>query len=520
MANSNSIHHSYWLTTKPLRQKFEPLRGRAETQVAVLGGGITGLSTALELLERGYQVAVIEALTIGAGTTGGSTGHLDAHPERDVARLVEHHGVDNVRRMVAARLEAIDLIERRATAECDFQRIPAYRYSDSPLVEGNSAGDPPPGVVTPEQLQADMKAASEVGLSVSWTQSPPIPRGGYGYRVENMARFNSMVYVQHLADLVVEQGGKIYERSLSSAPVEPKPTELKVGDAVIEFDHVVCAVHCNYSDVLRTYFQTPPYQSYVVAVRVKNPPPDALFWDTTEPYYYTRRANSSDPELIIVGGCDKRTGAHKSDEVAAALIDYVRARYDVREIVAQWSAELFEPVDNLPIIGKLPGKENAWVATGLSGVGLTWGTAAGRILAEQIAGKKTPLDELLAPKRLALDSIGTYVSEHATTTADYLQRVLPAHRFDATKLGPGEGAVGVDGHEHVAACRDRQGCLHKHSPICPHMGGVVQWNAAEQTWDCPVHGGRFTAAGERIYGPPEGNLAAPGETPKDVAPKT
>ena len=512
MANSNSTHHSYWLSTKALRRKFEPLRGRVKTQVAILGGGITGLSTALELLERGQQVVVIEALTVGAGTTGGSTGHLDAHPEREVARLVAHLGVENVRQMVAARLQAIDVIEQRSTPECDFRRIPGYRYTDSPLVQGNDAGDPPPRVATVEELEADMKAAAEVGLSVVWSPSPPIPRGGYGYRVDNMGRLNSMVYVQHLADLVVERGGQIFERSLASGPVEPKPTELKVGDAVIEFDHVVCAVHCNYSDVLRTYMQTPPYQSYVLAARVKNPPPDALFWDTSEPYYYTRRADSTDPEVIIVGGCDKRTGAHKSDEVAAALVDYVKARYDVREILSQWSAELFEPVDNLPIIGKLSGKENAWVATGLSGVGLTWGTAAGRMLAQQITGNKTPLDDLLSPNRLALDSLGTYISEHATTTADYLQRVLPAHRFDAAKLSPGDGAVGVDNHQHVAACRDAQGCLHKHSPICPHMGGVVHWNAAEQTWDCPVHGGRFTADGQRLYGPPEGNLAPPGQT--------
>lgn len=518
MSNANTTHHSYWLSTSGLRRKFEPVRGDVKTEIAILGAGITGLSTALELLQRGYKVAVIEALTIGAGTTGGSTGHLDAHPEAGPSKLVSHLGLEKVRSMVTARQRAIDLIEQRSTPECDFRRIPAYRFSDNPVVKENQAGDPPPQLQSARDLEADMQAAADAGLSVQWTQTTPVPRGGFGYRVEGMARLNCLTYLHHLANLVVERGGTIYEQSLASGPVESKPTHLKVTGGAIHFDHVVCAVHCNYSDVMRTYLQTPAYQSYVVAVRVENPPPDALYWDSTDPYYYTRRANSADPKLIIVGGCDKRTGAHKSDEVAAALLEYVRARYQVTEVVAQWSAELFEPVDGIPIIGRLPGKENVWVATGLSGVGLTWGTAAGTLLAEQISGNETPLDELLSPKRFALDSLGTMISEQTTATIDLLRRVLPAHRFDASKLQTGEGQVGVDDHEHVAACRDAQGCLHRHNPICPHMGGVVQWNAAEQTWDCPVHGGRFTAQGKRIYGPPEGDLAAPGEKAKDEEP--
>ncbi len=120
---------------------------------------------------------------------------------------------------------------------------------------------------------------------------------------------------------------------------------------------------------MRTYFQTPAYQSYAVAVRVDAPTHDALFWDVSSPYYYTRRAASGEPNLLIIGGCDKRTGAHDSEECLQGLLDYVHARYQVTEVVSKWSAELFEPVDNLPIIGKAADKENVWIATGLSGVG-------------------------------------------------------------------------------------------------------------------------------------------------------
>ena len=96
--------------------------------------------------------------------------------------------------------------------------------------------------------------------------------------------------------------------------------------------------------------------------------------------------------------------------------------------------------------------------------------------------------------------------EQATATANLAQRVLPASSIVAAELGNGAGTVGKIDGQHTAICRDSAGCEHRLSPICPHMGGVVQWNHAEQTWDCPLHGGRFAANGTRIYGPPESDL--------------
>ncbi len=358
MSDALSTHHSFWTKKNRLTTRYPKLTGKAKTQVAVLGGGITGLSVALELQQLGYKVIVIEALTIGGGTTGGSTGHLDAHPEQGPHQFVKSVGVDAARLLTTARLNAIDRIEERSRQlRCDFKRVSAYEYSDSPIPNQPSQyGDPPPSIASREELQRDFEAAGKIGLLAEWEDSVPLPRAAYGYCISNMARFDCLSYIKQLADLFVQRGGVIYENSIASGPVESAPTQLDVEEGSIEFEQLVCAVHCNYSDVMRTYFQTPPYQSYVVAVRVANPPPDALFWDKTSPYYYTRHASSESPDLIIVGGCDKHTGAHDSAKVQAALLAYVRARYDVREVVRQWSAELFEPVDSLPIIGKLPAK--------------------------------------------------------------------------------------------------------------------------------------------------------------------
>jgi Rieske Fe-S protein len=282
----------------------------------------------------------------------------------------------------------------------------------------------------------------------------------------------------------------------------------------------VFAVHCNYTNLLHVYAATPAYQSYVVAARV-DPIPDALFWDNSSPYYYVRRARTDDPRLILAGGCDHRTGA--GDEAAAAeqLETWLAERFPGAEIVDRWSAELFEPTDGLPMIGLALG-ENMWVVTGLSGVGLTLGTAAGKWIADLLDGVKSPVTDAISPSRTGLANPLRWAGEQAVSAMDLAERVLPAKRIDVDALQPGEGAVGkVDG-EHVAVCRDAQGCIHRVSPICTHMGGVVRWNPVEQSWDCPVHGGRFTPDGQRLYGPPGKDLepqAAEGESTKQAAPR-
>jgi nitrite reductase/ring-hydroxylating ferredoxin subunit len=231
-----------------------------------------------------------------------------------------------------------------------------------------------------------------------------------------------------------------------------------------------------------------------------------LMWDNSDPYLYTRRVDSSDPRKLLVGGCDHRTGMGDPMAAVAELEKYVRGRHRVESIIHQWSAEFFEPTDGLPLIGLVPGKKNVWIVTGLSGAGLTQGTAAGWQIAELIAGQTSPLVEKFSPSRFSMGGIGTLLAQQAKSLPDFAERILPAHDVAPESLQPGEGVVGnVDG-QHAAICRDDKGKIHKRSPICVHMGGVVRWNPVEQTWDCPVHGGRYKKCGARLYGPPDKGL--------------
>ncbi len=190
----------------------------------------------------------------------------------------------------------------------------------------------------------------------------------------------------------------------------------------------------------------------------------------------------------------------------SAGIELLQRGFDVQEMEVKWSAELYEPVDGLPIIGNVPGSKNLWIATGFSGVGLTWGTAAGRILADLIQGTETSASKLLTPSRFGLSAPWTLSTEQYVPMRNLAERVLPSETIELGELNPGDGKVGMLDGQFVAVCRDLEGKLHTFNPRCVHMGGVVHWNKEEQSWDCPVHGGRYSYCGRRICSPPHRDL--------------
>ncbi len=164
-------------------------------------------------------------------------------------------------------------------------------------------------------------------------------------------------------------------------------------------------------------------------------------------------------------------------EALDQLKTYLYSHFDVKEVVCEWSAELFEPTDGMPVIGRSPGKENVWIATGLSGIGWTLGPIAGQIIARQINGESVPLQDEFSPSRFGVGGLASTVAEQAASAANYLEKVIPAERINVDSIQPGEGKVGVVDGEHLAVCRTKDGQLHRRKPTCVHMGGVVHWNA-------------------------------------------
>jgi nitrite reductase/ring-hydroxylating ferredoxin subunit len=259
-----------------------------------------------------------------------------------------------------------------------------------------------------------------------------------------------------------------------------------------------------------------PYQSYVLALRVHDELPDALYWDDEQPYHYIRLADSNDPHLLIVGGADHKTGQADERQQFDRLAEYAAQRFRIQSVEQRWSAELFEPSDGVPFIGRVPRSEHLYLGTGYSGTGLTYGTAAGMLLSDLLLGRASPDAEVFSPSRFKLWAAAPgLLSENLDVARRYIADRFGAEKLDSLEKVPvGEGRrVDYEG-DACAIYREESGQIRVLSAVCPHAGCHVQWNSAEKTWDCPCHGSRFAATGERLYGPASADL----EQKKTVVP--
>ncbi|MFA9479956.1 FAD-dependent oxidoreductase [Phycisphaerales bacterium AB-hyl4] len=497
---SSGRNRAYW-EQRLRQQEYPTLEADTHVDVVVVGAGITGLSTALRLQREGRRVAVLELNRIGSGTTGHSTGHLDAHVEPSLDNLIHQLGRAQARLVVESRLAAIDQVERNCrelSIDCDFQRIPAYYYCET--AEGR------------EQVTRELAAAQRLGLRSELRNGDPLPFTiELSLRLARQARFSPLAYVQGLAKAFVEADGLLFEqtRAENIEGRSGQTCEVKTSGGIVTAHDVILAGHSPMLGLFSTEPRVYPQQSYVLGVRVADDVPDALYWDTDEPYHYTRLAMSDEPDLLIIGGEDHPTGSVDNEQASFnALEQYAYERYDVKQIEQRWSHELWVSADGLPYIGEVPGMEGVQIATGFAGDGLTYGSLAGQLLSDAVLGKENPWAGIYTPSRVRpLASAKKMTAGVLHIARHFVGDRLAGGEVDSIEdVPPGEGRLVQINGEKLAVYRDDRDRVRAMSPVCQHRGCLVQWNNAERTWDCPCHGGRYDAQGRVIMGPPTSDL--------------
>ena len=503
-ATASTATTPYWKESSAF-PRMPSVRRDQHVDVVVIGGGIAGLTTAYLLTRTGSTVALLERDRCAQVDTCHTSAHLTMVTDERLADLVNRFGRTHAQAVWDAGLAAIaqiHAISLEHQIDCAFEWVDGYLHAP---ISGHVWQDA-------ESFAKEAALAAELGFDAEYVrQAPLVARPGI--RFENQARFHPLKYLAGVARSILGAGGHIYEES-PAQEFTTAPLGVKVNGRTLTCSDIAIATHnplVGATGLLSaTAFQTKLalYTSYVVAGRVpRDTVPDALFWDTEDPYHYLRVETHRDHDLIIFGGEDHKTGqASSTTEHYERLEETLESMVPQIELTHRWSGQVIETPDGLPYIGRMG--DHQFAATGFAGNGLTFGTLGAMMMADAILGTANPWADLFDPSRKAIRrGAWDYINENKDYPYYLIRgRLAAAEGKSLRALKRGQGAVIEREGQKVAAYRDDNGDVLLRSATCTHMGCIVGWNDAERTWDCPCHGSRFKPNGEVISGPAESPL--------------
>jgi glycine/D-amino acid oxidase-like deaminating enzyme/nitrite reductase/ring-hydroxylating ferredoxin subunit len=487
MVPTTTASESLWLDGRAASSSSVPGTERA-FDVLVLGGGITGLTTALLLKQHGARVAVVEAGRIGTGVTGNSTAKVTALQGTMLSTITRTRGADIAAAYAEHSLVAVEMVANLVAElgiDCDLQRRTAYTVAqhDREL----------------SAVEQETDAARAAGLPVHATRETDLPIDVEGaVRLDRQLELHPLSYARGLAAAIDSDGSRVFEQTRALSVEEGRPVRVMTTHGELSGERVVVATHYPIWDRGLYFARLEAMRSYCIAARVRGEPSRSMSITAGSPTWSFRSAG----DLMIVCGQGHPAGARNTGpDRFTALEDYARRHWDVIEITHRWSAQDAVPYDRTPMIGTYtPVTSRMFVATGFSKWGLSSGTMSAMLLAAQIAGEKVPT-EVFNPHRLSLRTLPTLARMNMKVAVDIVgDRLLPG-QGSAQQTAPGQARVVRSGTERTGVYRDEDGELHAVSLRCTHLGCLVRFNAAERSWDCPCHGSRFDVDGAVLEGP-------------------
>ena len=497
---TSGVTPSLWTATgKPILTT--PLEADAKVDTVVVGAGIAGLTTAYLLSKAGVKVLVLEDGAVGSGETGRTTAHFTNALDDRYHVIARKHGKANARLAAQSHTHAIETVARILEEErirCSAERVDGYLFLH-PTDDGKT-------------LTKEEAACREAGLGVELVPSAPHFDSGPALRFPDQLWLHPLEYARGLVRAITELGGQVHTQSHARFP-EGKVT---ANGHRVDFRKLVVCTNSPVNAEKGVSVRQAAFRTYVVAMEAKGKVPHAMWWDTGDheaptpfpPYHYVRLHRGSDgKDVLLSGGQDHLCGRLEHVEVDphAALEEWTRERFpEAGRLLHKWSGEVFEPTDHLAFIGREPVGRDRFLASGDSGNGMTHGTLAGMILSDLARGRPNRFAKLYDPRRRP-KGLATALRLHLGNAKTLAWKASPGDLASAADLAPGEGAV-LGATNPKAAYRDDHGLLHACQAKCPHLGGTVAWNPAEKSFDCPLHGSRFTAYGAAICGPTNAGL--------------
>ncbi|MFC3354933.1 FAD-dependent oxidoreductase [Sphingobacterium zeae] len=490
----DGINRSFWQSAESPNLSSDFIDLAFDT--IIVGAGITGVTLAKELQDRGIKCLLLDKENPGFGTTGGTTAHINNFYDASYNEIIDNFGETAAQQLLLSTFDTVDYIRNniiRNRIGCDFSVCDFFLFSAEK--EQN------------EQLDQIYAAHQQIGLKTSRVNSIPfnVPFKK-AIRIEGQAQFHPIKYIDGLLSAYINGGGALltnqiiedYDNDENKISIKTKDKRIFIAKNLVWATHTPPGKN-------RFNFLLSPYRSYVLVLKLSEGSSEAgQAADLYDPYHYFRYHHAEDGQYLIVGGFDHKTGDEKDTERHFDdLKQWADEHFDYDELVAQWSSQYYVSADGLPYIGRMPDERNVYIATGYGGNGMTFGSMASLIIPDLIENKETPLSKLLSPARVKpIASAKSVVSEGGNVVKHFIMDKLSTETIkELDDISKDEGKVVRFEDKTLAAYRDREGTLFCLNSVCPHMGCTVAWNPSELTWDCPCHGSRFDVNGNMLNGP-------------------
>lgn len=505
---------SIWLdradtfTTDP----FEP---GSSYDTVVAGAGLTGLVTALLLARSGQKVLVLEARYPGAVTTGNTTAKVSLLQGTFLSQLARQYSQKQVQAYVDGNREGQAWLLRYLDENgVPYQRRDAYTYAASP--QGT------------EKLREEVSAGTTAGLDMEYVRDAGLPFAVHGaVRLADQAQINPVEVLDVLVSDLRSRGGSIVGGVRLRDVTGAGPATVHTAQGNVTANQVVLATGIPVLDRGLYFAKLTPSRSYAAALQLQEDqaPPPGMYLSVEQPTHSLRDYEADGRRLLLVGGHGHHVGRARSEKHhLGSLLDWAVQHYPGAVATHTWSAQDYLPTNLMPFFGKFPrGKGHIYFGTGYNKWGMTNAVAAAVGISADILGGNVPWANTIhhrvtAPSG-ALSAVALNAGVAAKLASGWGQVAAQGLRRDkkdqAAEPAPvvpaeGEGKVYREGPKPVAVSTVA-GTTCRLSAVCTHLGGILHWNDSELTWDCPLHGSRFSSDGKLLEGPATKDLPAAGK---------
>ena len=530
---------SYWINSVK-KEEFESLYNDKKVDVCIIGGGLTGLTTAYYLSKTNLNVVLLEKTKLCEHTSGYTTAKITSQHGLFYHYLIQSQGREKAEQYLEANEQAIQNIQniiKEENIECDFEKQNAYVFTKDQKE-----------VAKIKREVEDVKSLGKEAKFVTETKLPFPILGAIEFT--GQAQFNPCKYAQGLVKAIQnsskenqeeidsvnmnkessgtknisKEGEKQKETSKMNSDQKTRQIEIFENTKVMDLKkqeeeyeiltengnkviakYVVIASHYPIINAPGFYFLK-MYQSlsYVVVAETSMDSLEGIYINSEKPTISIRMVENNGKKLLMVGGFDHKTGEKKDLSQSYVDLEKVAKQIDPQcNIIYRWCTEDCITLDKIPYIGEFSSMmANVYLGTGYNKWGMTSSNIAANIIVDKILGKENPYEEVFTSTRMEpiknRQEVGNIVKEVAQSLI-VSQFKIPQEKLSNISIGEG-GIVEIEGQK-IGIYRDENNKTFAIKPTCSHLGCELTWNNLEKTWDCPCHGSRFTYTGKSIYDP-------------------